>query len=65
MNVEQELDVLKRQMQALRRNYNRLDAWLDTVNSPLYKRVWFWMRGYRFYRLGRWYGKDKDETHYY
>lgn len=32
-----------------------LEKWVDTVSSPLWKRVWFVIQGYRFRRLGVWY----------
>lgn len=54
MNTEHEIDVLKRQVLALRRQVHALEEWMDTVNSPLWKRIWWWLHGYRFYRLGRW-----------
>jgi hypothetical protein len=53
-NPTHEIVVLKRQVLALRRDAQRLQEWLDTVNSPVYKRVWWWLCGYRFYTLGRW-----------
>ncbi len=56
MNVEQEIDVLKRQIISLRRQIQQHDEWLDTVNSPFWKRLWWWCRGWRFHRVGRWYG---------
>jgi len=56
MNVEHEIDVLKRQVLSLRRQVQAHHEWLETVNSALYKRVWWFLRGYRFYTVGRWYG---------
>jgi hypothetical protein len=32
-----------------------LEKWYDTVNSPFLKRVWFFIQGYHFFRLGVWY----------
>jgi hypothetical protein len=32
-----------------------LEKWVETVSSPLHKRVWFVAQGYRFRRLGVWY----------
>lgn len=54
MNDEHEIDVLKRQIHALRQQVQAHGEWLDTVNSPLPKRVWWWLCGYRFYTVGRW-----------
>lgn len=53
-NLPHEIDVLKRQVRALRRQVQEHDEWLDTVNSPVHKRLLWWLQGYRFYRLGRW-----------
>lgn len=36
----------------------RLEDWVDVVSSPLYKRVWFVLTGWRWARLGRWRGPD-------
>lgn len=33
-----------------------LEKYMDTVSSPLYKRLWWVLRGYRFRQVGRWYG---------
>lgn len=63
--IKFEHETLKRQMKGLRKQMNKYDAWLDTVNSPIYKRVWWFLQGYRFYRLGRWYGNNKEDYHYY
>ena len=56
MNYEQEIDVLRRQVLSLRRQVGRHEEWLDTVNSPFIKRIWWWLCGYKFYTVGRWYG---------
>lgn len=57
--LEQDIDVLKRQVRSLRRVQLVHSEWLDTVNSPLIKRLWWFVQGYRFHRLGRWYDKDR------
>jgi hypothetical protein len=54
MHIEQEIDVLKRQVHALRQQVHTLDEWVDTVSSPLYKRLWWSLCGFRFRRVGRW-----------
>ena len=36
-----------------------LEEYVDTVSSPLWKRVWFVLCGYRFLRVGRWYRKTE------
>lgn len=32
-----------------------LEEWVDTVSSPMWKRIGFVIMGYRFRRLGVWY----------
>lgn len=51
----QRLDVLERQMKSVRREAQQQHEWLDTICSPPWKRLWWLLRGWRFYRLGRWY----------
>lgn len=57
-----DLDSLALQVLTLRHNYlalaRRLHAaeeYIDTVSSPLYKRLWWVCCGYRFRTVGRWY----------
>lgn len=59
-DMMQEIDVLKRQVTSLRRQVQALIEWQDTVSSPLYKRLWWWLCGYRFRTVGRWYGQTED-----
>ncbi len=59
MDYEQEIEALKRQFKSLRQQIQRHDEWLDTVNSPIYKRIFWWFCGYRFHRVGRWYAKNR------
>lgn len=55
-------------LESLRANYVSLAArlrlceeWIDTMSSPLWKRIWFVLQGYRWKRLGRWRGAyDSD-----
>jgi hypothetical protein len=37
-----------------------LEKYVDTVSSPLWKRLWWVICGYRFRTVGRWYGKTED-----
>lgn len=57
--IEQEIDVLKRQMVSLRAQQQQQGEWLDTVNSPWYRRVRWFVQGYRYHRLGRWYDVER------
>ena len=61
-NRDNDLDVLKRQMQSLQREQHRQSEWIDTHNTPLWKRFWFVAQGYRFRRLGRWYSACWNES---
>jgi len=60
MNVEQEIDVLKRQMVSLRREVRDLTEYVDTVSSPIWKRILWWFAGYHFRKVGRWYGRVRE-----
>jgi hypothetical protein len=55
--LESQVALLTHQMRGVRRQLKDQDSWLDTVNSPWIKRVWWFLRGWRYHRLGRWYGK--------
>jgi hypothetical protein len=52
---EQRLDVLERQVRALRRETQRHEEYIDTVTSPLWKRAIWWAQGFYFRKVGRWY----------
>lgn len=49
---------VNRRMQATR--IRELEEYVDTVSSPLWKRLIWVVQGYRFRRVGRWYGKTDD-----
>jgi len=50
-----DVDALQRQVKALRIEVRRIDELLDTIASPPWKRVWFFVQGFRLWRLGVWY----------
>ena len=54
MNYEQEIEILKRQIFSLRRQIQFHEEWLDTICSPLHKRIWWFIKGYNFYTVGKW-----------
>ena len=58
MNVEREIELLKKQRAALAGRVRTLEKMEDVRQSPLWKRVWFFLCGWRWNRLGRWYRKD-------
>jgi len=39
---------------------HEVEEYVDTVSSPLYKRIWWIFQGYRFRKVGRWYNKTKE-----
>jgi hypothetical protein len=59
-NEQQRIDVLERQMRELRRQVRNHDEWIDTKSSSFLKRAWWVLQGYRWHRVGRWYGKTED-----
>jgi hypothetical protein len=59
-SLKTEVDALKRQVLSLRREVHYLHEWLDTVCSPLYMRIWWWLCGWKFYTVGRWYAEYKN-----
>lgn len=56
--IDQRIEVLERQMRALRQQVQGHDEFIDTVSSPLWKRVLWWFQGFYFRKVGRWYGKE-------
>lgn len=58
MSYEHDIDLLSRQITSLRREVRMLTKYVDTVSSPLWKRVWWWFGGYYFRQVGRWYAMD-------
>jgi hypothetical protein len=52
---EVEFNMLKEQVAELRRKMKLVSDWHDTVRSPFYKRIWWWLQGYRVNSLGTWY----------
>jgi hypothetical protein len=53
--VDPEVEALKRQVRALRRQMVLFDHWHNTAHSPWFKRLWWWLQGYRLCSLGTWY----------
>jgi hypothetical protein len=44
-----------RQIASLRREVRVLTKYVDTVSSPLWKRLIWWAEGFYFRKVGRWY----------
>jgi len=53
-NLETRADSLEVNRCELARRIREVEKWIDTVSSPLWKRLWWWLCGWRFRRLGRW-----------
>lgn len=51
-------ETLLRRINQLEARLHRQLEWIDTMSSPLYKRIWWWLCGWRWRTLGRWYGSD-------
>lgn len=56
MDLEARVEALERQMKSLRMQAQAQAEYIDTVSSPLYKRILWWFQGYYFRKVGRWYG---------
>jgi len=54
-NLRAEIESLKANRISMAQRIRELEKYIDTVSSPMWKRIWFVMQGYRFRRLGRWY----------
>lgn len=64
MTIEEQqvqIDVLRKELYRYADRMVLLEKWVDTFSSPLYKRLWFFLRGYRWRTLGRWRGSDLSQ----
>lgn len=59
--LEARIQCLERQMKQQRQLTRDLLAWVDTMSSPILKRVWWTLCGFRFRRVGRW--REPDRTY--
>lgn len=57
--LEQRIGILERQVKFLRTRTKETWELLDLLATPPWKRVWFFLCGWRLWRIGRWYGKDE------
>lgn len=57
-SLQEEIRALRGNYESLARRLHQCEDWIDTVSSPLYKRLWFVLHGWRWKRLGRWTGPD-------
>lgn len=67
-DLRSEIEGLKAEIESLKDNrinmakrIRELEEYVDTVSSPMWKRIWFVLQGWRFRRLGRWYKASWNE----
>ena len=58
IKLEGRIEVLERQMKIERQQLRDGLFWLDVHCSWPWKRIWWWLHGFKFYRLGRWWGSS-------
>lgn len=54
-SLQAEIESLKQNRINLAKRLREVEKYIDTVSSPLWKRIWFVLQGYKFNQLGRWY----------
>lgn len=52
------VEVLERQVKSMRRRSIEAAEYIDTVTSPLWKRIIWWCEGFYFRKVGRWYAPN-------
>jgi hypothetical protein len=60
VNLEARVSCLEQQNIVLAARIRTLEKYVDTVSSPLYKRLFWVLQGYRFRQVGRWYRKTES-----
>jgi len=55
MDYEAHIASLEASRKTLTARVRLLEKWYDTINTPIWKRAWFVIQGYHFFRLGVWY----------
>ncbi|MEK6323610.1 MAG: hypothetical protein AABN33_18370 [Acidobacteriota bacterium] len=60
MGGQLEIETLKRQVFGLRQQMHRQEELLATIASPPWKRLWWFIQGYRLWSVGRWYRQTDD-----
>jgi len=54
-NIEFNLNFLKNRQEEIRRRLKIIDDYIDTISSPLWKRIIWWFQGFYFNKVGKWY----------
>ena len=58
-DLEADVRSLRIVTRALAARVHTCEEWIDVVSSPLWKRVWFVLSGWRWRHLGRWVGRSE------
>lgn len=58
-NLDADVRSLRIVTRALAARVQRCEEWIDVVSSPLWKRAWFVLTGWRWRHLGRWIGRSE------
>jgi len=58
MNREHEIDYLLKTVEQLQVESRDYAEYIDTLSSPIRKRLWWWAGGYYFRKVGRWYSTN-------
>jgi hypothetical protein len=51
---------LRTQVDHLMQRMHALEELVDVLATPMHRKLWFSLQGYRAWRVGRWYRKTKD-----
>ncbi len=51
-------EVMRTQIKYLRMIARDFSQYVDCVSSPLHRRIWWFVGGYHFRKVGRWYGRE-------
>jgi hypothetical protein len=55
-----QLDRIEREVKSLKRELRQKSKLWDTVCSTPWQRAWWFLQGFRLWKVGRWYRKTKD-----
>lgn len=55
-DCQQRLAIMEGNIKSMRRELRQYTEWQETVSSPTWKRILWTLQGWRWKRLGRWYG---------
>jgi hypothetical protein len=55
INIEHHINYLEKEIHKLHQESMTYRDYINTVSSPLRKRLWWWIGGYYLRKVGRWY----------